>query len=205
MRNFVSTKLRIMATNNKIIQPRYTMFQAPISSAIHTPYRYMTLQDVAELIRSDEYHIKTVHLREMKDEKEQRKFKQKALDYVCFGGMFNGFSDKELVMPSMHICVDLDHIEDVEELEQRLLMDEYFETQLMFRSPRGNGVKWVIDVKDEILKCGYGNTFEAIRNYLMQQYQLSDKQVDRACRNISRATYLCEDKNVYLNDKLIIK
>lgn len=194
-----------MATNNKIILPRYTMFQAPISSAIHTPYRYMTLQEVAELIRSDEYHIKTAHLRALKDEKEQRKFKQKALDYVCFGGMFNGFSDKGLVMPSMHICVDLDHIEDVEELEGRLLEDEYLETLLMFRSPRGNGVKWVVDAKEGILEFGYGKTFEAIRNYLMQQYQLSDKQVDKACGNISRATYLCEDKNLYLNPKYNIK
>lgn len=190
-----------MANTTIIYQPRYTMFEAPINSKLHVPYKYMTIQQVAQEIASDKYHIKTAALRELKTEDAQRKFKQQHLDYVLFGGMFHTFSDSGLVMPSLHFCIDFDHIEDVKELEDRLLEDKYFETELMFRSPRGNGVKWLIDAKDTILEVGYSKAYEAIRTYLMETYSLTDKQVDKNCSNISRATYLCEDKNVYINPK----
>lgn len=190
-----------MAKTNIIYQPLYTMFEAPIRSKVHVPYKYMTIQQVAQEIASDKYHIKTAALRELKTEDAQRKFKQQHLDYVLFGGMFYTFSDSGLVMPSLHFCIDFDHIEDVEELEGRLLKDEYFDTELMFCSPRGNGVKWLIDAKETILEVGYANAYEAIRTYLMDTYSLTDKQVDKNCSNISRATYLCEDKNVYINPK----
>lgn len=161
----------------------------------------MTLPEVAAEIASNKYHIKTAALRDLKTEEAQRKFKQQNLDYVLFGGMFSGFSDGGLVMPSLHICIDFDHIDDVDTLRGRLLEDQYFDTELLFRSPRGEGIKWLINAKDTILDLGYAKAYEAIRNYLMQTYSLTDKQVDKNCSNISRATYLCEDANVYLNPK----
>lgn len=190
-----------MTKSNIITQPRYTFFHAPINSTEHTPYKYMTIQEIAALIKSDTYHIATESLRTLQTEDAQRKFKQKNLDYILFGGMFSSFNDCGLVMPSMHICVDFDHIDDVEGLEGQLLNDKYFDTELMFRSPRGEGVKWLINAKDTILEFGYSKAYTAIRNYLLDEYHLNGNHVDKNCSNISRATYLCEDKQVYLNSK----
>lgn len=184
---------------------KITFFRSPITSAVHTPSGYLTIDDVAKLIASPQYEIATKHLRNLTDEKEQRKFKAKALDYVCFGGRFNDFRDEGLIEPSMLMCIDLDHIVNVDELKQKLIEDVYFDTHLIFRSPRGNGLKWVINIEDEFLQVGFKNTYLAIRQYLINTYNLSDEQVDKACSNISRATFLCYDPEVYFLNNFIKK
>ena len=103
-------------------------------------------------------------------------------------------------MHSGIICIDLDDIADVEGLFQKLLSDPFFETLLLFRSPRGCGLKWFVPI--DIDKCDHRTWFTAIRNYLMATYGLSDKQVDPACSNPSRACWLCHDPEVYLKAEL---
>jgi hypothetical protein len=44
------------------------------------------------------------------------------------------------------LCLDFDHLNNVQILFEQLLNDDYFETQLLFRSPSGDGLKWVISV-----------------------------------------------------------
>lgn len=44
------------------------------------------------------------------------------------------------------MCLDFDHVENIMELKQKLLNYEYFDTELLFVSPSGNGLKWIIPV-----------------------------------------------------------
>lgn len=185
--------------NNVVTEPRFTFFQGPIKSKVHTPCEYVTIDQVARLIGSEKYIAATNELRSLTDESAQRNYKSSHLDYVLFGGVFGKFSNDGLVMPSMYICMDFDHIADVNDLKARLMDDKYFKTQLMFCSPRGNGVKWLIDAKDEILKYGYNTTWQSIRNYALATYSLSSEQVDKNCSNIGRATFLCYDPDVYIS------
>lgn len=44
------------------------------------------------------------------------------------------------------MCLDFDHVDNIGELKQQLLNHEYFDTELLFVSPSGNGLKWIIPV-----------------------------------------------------------
>ena len=39
------------------------------------------------------------------------------------------------------MCIDFDHVQNTNTLRQALLADEYFDTQLLFVSPSGDGLK----------------------------------------------------------------
>ena len=73
---------------------------------------------------------------------------------------------------------------------------------MAFRSPSGVGLKWFIKV--DLSKCSHRQWFDAVRNYLMSMYGLSDKQADPSVRNESRACFLCYDPEVYVNPELTI-
>ena len=89
----------------------------------------------------------------------------------------------------------------VEELFERLIDDPMFETLLLFRSPRGFGLKWFVHI--DLTRCDHRTWYTAIRNYLMHTYNLDDKQVDKTCGNPSRACYLCHDPLAYIKPDLI--
>ena len=97
--------------------------------------------------------------------------------------------------------MDLDDLDDAEDMKRKLLADAMFETMFMFRSPRGRGLKWWVEI--DLTRCDHRTWFTAIRNYLMATYRLSDKQVDASCTNPSRACYLSYDPDAYLKPELI--
>ena len=97
--------------------------------------------------------------------------------------------------------MDLDHIADVDSLKQQLIANELFQTLLAFRSPSGDGLKWFLRI--DLQKCSHRQWFDAVRNYLMSMYGLSEKQVDPSVRNESRACFLCYDPAVYVNHILM--
>lgn len=179
---------------------RMSFFRAPISNKL--PAGEVSLFQVYEYIRGFEAKSRTLCLRNIKDKDEQRRFKGYHLDYVTPSGTFAYCNDDGLKMHSRIICMDLDELNDVKVMKQRLLNDPYWgeKTLLLFTSPRGNGLKWFLPI--DIDKCDHRTWFTAIRNYLMATYGLSDKQVDPACSNPSRACWLCHDPEAYLKTEL---
>jgi len=89
----------------------------------------------------------------------------------------------------------------VEELFQLLVDEPLFDTLLLFRSPSGQGLKWFVHI--DLTRCDHRTWFMALRNYLMATYHLSEKQVDGACANVSRACYLPHDPEAFLRTDLI--
>lgn len=143
----------------------------------------------------------TTALRAIADEQEQRSYKGVNLDYVTPSGLFAYCNDQSLLKHSGLICMDLDDLDDAEDMKRKLLADAMFETMFMFRSPRGRGLKWWVEI--DLTRCDHRTWFTAIRNYLMATYRLSDKQVDASCTNPSRACYLSYDPDAYLKPELI--
>lgn len=156
----------------------------------------------------------------------QRRHKGSRLDYVTPSGVFAYCNDNSLVSHSRLLCMDLDDImplwevnpvfydfgaecynnatketDAVEMLKWRLARDRQFNTVLAFRSPRGNGLKWWLEI--DLEQCDHLTWFHAVRNYLMACYGLTDHQVDKMCGNVSRACYLNHDPLAYLRDDLI--
>jgi hypothetical protein len=96
------------------------------------------------------------------------------------------------------MCLDFDHLPNIAEIKQLLLKDVYFETQLLFTSPSGDGLKWVIPI--DINKANHRIYFIAVSNYLEQTYSLKP---DASGKDISRACFLPHDPEAYINPKYV--
>lgn len=162
----------------------------------------LSLFQVYRYIITRRYMRETEQLRAIADDNEARDYKGLHLDYITPSGIFSYCSDTSLIKHSGVLCMDLDHLDNrVEDLFQLLVHEPMFQTLLLFRSPRGFGLKWFIHI--DLSRCDHRTWFTAVRNYLMHTYHLEDKQVDKACGNPSRACYLCYDPDAYLLPSLI--
>ena len=187
--------------------PCFSIFRRPITNK--HPYQVVNLIDVFNYIISDYAKDRTQVLRAIKEERYRRQFKADKFDYCTFSGTFSVREDKAIIQHSGLICLDFDHLKDVETIFEALKKDQYFETLLLFRSPSGDGLKWVISFTDSFSRYRNENEslgdyqirfFASLYNYIFNHY---DVQVDRRCRNLSRACFLCFDPEAYLNPSFL--
>lgn len=174
--------------------PVFSYFSKPVSNIY--PKRKIDLVNLYNEIKGSRYIKRTEKLRKIEDTKEARKFKASQFDYVTFSGIFSKRTDKELIEHSGLLTLDFDHIANVEELRNKLLNDEYFETELLFTSPSGDGLKWIIPI--DLEEVNHQEYFKAVANYIQSTYGL---EVDQSGKDISRACFLPHDSKVYLNPK----
>ena len=187
--------------------PGFSIFRRPITNKY--PYQVVNLIDVFNYIISDYAKDRTREYRTIKDERYRRQYKSDKFDYCTFSGIFTVRIDKAIIQHSGYLCLDFDHLKDVEAVFGQLKQDPYFETLLLFRSPSGDGLKWVISFTDSFYR--YGNDgesfgeyqvrfFASLYNYIFKHYGVEG---DRHCRNLSRACYLPHDVDAYLNPSLL--
>lgn len=173
-----------------------SLFAAPITNKV--PSRTVIPDEVATMVRSTWLEPQTRALRAIADKASARSYKGQQLPYVTFSGVFAYCNDASIVRHSGLLCIDLDGVEDVDALKQQLIADGHFFTVLAFRSPSGNGVKWVIVI--DLATADHKTWFHAVRNYLLANYDsLTPKIVDSQCQNVSRACFLCYDPQAYVN------
>ena len=175
-------------------------FNPPITNKV--PSATMTLDEVAAFVRSEALATQTLHLRSLTDKAEARSYKGQHLPYVTPSGVFSYCNDNSLIRHSRLLCIDLDGVEDVEGLKRLLIADKHFFTPMAFRSPSGNGLKWIIVIDLSI--CDHRTWFQAVRNYLLENYNsLTPKMVDSQCQNPSRACFLCYAPDAYVNQDIV--
>lgn len=172
--------------------PKFSYFKKPIKNTL--PYCTLNLFDVYLLIKDNTNKRVTTELRAIADDKEAKQFKANNFDYVTFSGIFTARNEKSLTQHSSLMVIDLDDISDIPKTKALLLNDEYFETELLFISPSGKGLKWI--VKIDLSQDTHRNYFLAISNYLFQTYNLI---VDPSGKDISRACFIGYDSEVFLN------
>ena len=125
---------------------------------------------------------------------EARLFKARHFDYCTFSGLFKSRSSSQLIQHSGLVCVDFDHVEDVPALKQQLLEHEYFDTILMFTSPSGNGVKWIVEV--DLQGWEHSRFFKSMANCLKAT---GLPPVDISGSDVARACFLPYDSDVYIH------
>ena len=187
----------------------FCFFKAPVRNTI--PHKSICLLDAYNYIVGDYAKQRTEKLRSIEDLKQARQFKASTFDYCTFSGMFQTRNDKALISHSGLLCIDFDHLSktplasgrevggEVDLLRNQLLQDEYFETQLLFVSPSGDGIKWIISTSPPVGDLGgfsHSNYFAAVANYILQTYGV---EVDKSGRDISRACFLPYDPIAYIN------
>jgi len=177
----------------------FSFFKAPVRNTI--PHKSISLLDAYNYIVGDYAKVRTEKLRSLLSQSPPlggkgvaRQYKASTFDYCTFSGMFQTRNDKALINHSGLMCVDFDHLQSVDLLRKQLLQDEYFETQLLFVSPSGDGLKWIIPI--DTRQATHSNYFAAVANYIQQTYGV---EVDKSGRDISRACFLPHDPQAYIN------
>ena len=183
--------------SSDIVVKHFSFFKAPVRNTI--PHKSISLLDAYNYIVGDYAKQRTEKLRNIKDPKQARQFKASTFDYCTFSGMFQTRNDKALISHSGLLCIDFDHLQSVDLLRKQLLQDEYFETQLLFVSPSGDGIKWIISISPPVGDLGgfsHSNYFAAVANYILKTYGV---EVDKSGRDISRACFLPHDPQAFIN------
>lgn len=181
----------------KPIIPKFSFYKRPVKNTI--PDKEINLVEIYNLVKSESYKSNTEYHRGISDKAEARTYKAQNFDYVTFSGIFSKRSDKALLKHSGLLTIDFDHIPDIEALKQALVQDEYFETEFMFVSPSGDGLKWVIPI--DLTQGSHDFLFRAVAAYIRQTYSL---EVDKTGKDISRACFLPYDDDVYINPKYLV-
>ena len=176
--------------------PKFSFFKAPIQNT--KSHKSITIKDAYIYIVGHYAKEKTETLRSFDDKKRARLYKSANFDYVTFCGEFDIRSNNSVKSVSGLLCIDFDHVVELEVLFSKLLKDEYFNTVLLFRSPSGDGLKWVIEIPPSDLP--HPDFFRAIENYIFKVYGI---KIDGSGKDISRACFLCHDPNAYINPNYI--
>ena len=94
------------------------------------------------------------------------------------------------------LTIDFDHLENLQELKAQLLNDEYFETEMLFTSPSGDGLKWIIRI--DVSEVTHSEYFTAVANYIKHTYNI---EVDQSGKDVSRACFLPYDPTAFLHKR----
>ena len=174
----------------------------------------MSILQVYRYITGNYAQLATERLRSIADHNEARKFKAEAFDYVTFSGSFSTRRNGELIEHSGFMCFDIDKIESEEQLQNikaSLVAEERLHTVLLFRSPSGNGLKWVVEVPDrvwltqitddrlqitDVIVKNHRVLYERIREYLFEKYAIETDHTS----DVARPCYLCYDDDAYYDE-----
>lgn len=187
---------------DNFIQPKFSFFKAPVTNT--QPHKNITLADVFKYITGQYCKPQTLMLRSISDKNQNRKCKASKFPYVTFSGIFETRIEKSLTKHSGLIAIDFDHLKAIEEAKLQLLKDPYFETELLFVSPNGNGLKWVIAI--DVQNYSHEEYFNAIINYFKSTYSKEiSNAIDIKCKDVARATFLCYDPTAFIHPKHLLK
>ena len=179
--------------------PKFSFFRRPTRNT--RPCREASSQDNFKYLVSDYAKSHTEHLRTIKDNKLRSKYKAEHLDHITPGGLFSSRKESDLIKASGYIVIDFDHINDAKGLVVKLAQDDNFETVLAFRSPSGDGVKWIVSLSLNITKpdgspLTYGEYFTILSNYSRKEYGV---EADHSGKDICRASFLTYDPDAFLD------
>lgn len=117
------------------------------------------------------------------------------LPAVTFGGaFFPSRARANLTEHSGLVHGDLDHLDDVAAVKQRLASDPY--TVYCFISPSGTGLKMGVRIEPVADDTAYKHAWQAVADYYQQQYGIT---WDPTGKDISRLCYMSWDPDLYVN------
>jgi hypothetical protein len=190
--------LNLMQGNFIYNMPEFTFYRKPITNLL--PARSINICQLYKAIKSDYYADVTRELRSITDNKKQGEFKKYSLDYITPSGTFEARNDKNLINRSFYIVIDFDKTSDPEKIKSVLLNDQHIKPDLIFTSPRGNGLKALIYDQDH---AEHDLFYNAVQGYFESQYPELFQNFDTSNKNISRACFLCHDPDVYINPDIL--
>ena len=188
----------------------FSLFAPPASSV--TPLRSISLLEAYNLITTDVgVYFATAHLRSLTDPKAWRTYKASHFPFATFSGQFAYRRADRIESRSGLVCLDFDHVnppaedmqgsfcfsaegDPVDRLRQQLINDRYFKTLLAFRSPSGDGLKWVTAIDRQ--RGNHKQWVSSLIAYISMSYGV---EPDTQCTDITRSCFLPHDSRCYLH------
>ena len=178
-------------------RPIFSFFRRPIFNTY--PYKTININQLYEIIVEPKYYQTiTDTYRDLNSKGKAKDYKSKNFDYVTFSGCFSKRHSDNLLSESGLMVIDIDKLEDVVSIRSILLNDKNIPTEMLFISPGGNGLKWVIKSHPE--KYKHELFFKGISAYLKKAYGI---EVDQSGKDVSRACFVCYDPDVFINPKYL--
>lgn len=171
------------------------------SVSIYEVYRYIVGEGKNNPLRRLTEELRSISDPDPKREKDlKRDFKRDHFPAISFGGEFSERGNDKLLRASNLACLDFDHIgtrEQVEETKQRIAQEAELDPVLLFVSPSGDGLKVVVNIRQEIRDDkDFKGVFKSLRRFCQEKLNLNP---DEACKDISRLCYLPYDEKAILN------
>ena len=172
----------------------FSFFRKPIRNT--DPLRCISIPDIYRYIVGPYAKKQTEMLRSITGKDQARKYKAENFDFCTFSGIFHTRNKDGLLQQSDLLCIDFDHVADIPSLHEKLLNDPYFETELLFHSPSGDGLKWII----QVFRKGWEHSrfFNAVFNYLVTN---GYPEPDKSGSDISRSCFIPHDPEAFINPK----
>lgn len=192
-------------------EPRVSFFQPPVMNT--TPEKSMTLKQVHRLIVSGELKSITDKGRDLhkrwgnrpwtcaqgKENNPFRKHKASNFPYTTWSGVFRQRNDKSLVSESGLFCLNIDKLRPNQLHDKRQqaieIDDDFFTTHLVYTSPSGRGLKWVVSVEPN--SHSYKEIYEWLLDHVITTYGM---KADSSTKDLSRVCFLCHDINAFYHE-----
>ena len=102
------------------------------------------LSDIIDSIKnpSQDFKSRINQIRKEKDPNKRNELKIKLLPVICFSGTFSQRTDSGLIELNPIICIDLDHVDDIELVRDELKFNPC--VFAIFTSPTGTGLKVLV-------------------------------------------------------------
>ena len=172
----------------------FSFYRKPIQNI--EPCRAITVVDVYRYLVGHYAKPQTDTLRSLTSPSEAKKYKATHFDYCTFSGLFRKRNEKELIQHSGLMCLDFDHVGNTDRFKEQLLKHDYFDTELMFTSPSGDGVKWIIPI--DLKGWEHSRYFKAVANCIEST---GLPPVDKSGSDVARSCFLPYDPQAYINPK----
>ncbi len=132
-------------------------------------------------------------------------FKKLNFETATPNGVFSYRSARSLVVRSPYMVLDIDDLTSTQEAratQQLLIGDPWVETALCFVSPKGKGVKWIVERPSWAQQADFKSAFQLLLNHVAFEYGIV---VDKSGSDVGRACFLPHDPECYINKKFLIK
>ena len=174
----------------------FSYFKAPISNTI--PSKEITIGKYVEIVKGDLWKEKIASLRQ--DASKKDLIKKEQLDYIIPSGIFKERKKEKLIGLSDLICWDIDGLDEVEIVKEKLFEDEH--VLLVHTSPSGNGLKLFARFEG-LTKENYESNWNFGRDYFIEKYIIPQEMFDSKTKDISRACFVSYDPDLFYNENAI--
>ena len=168
--------------------------------SIYQVYRLIVGEGQNNRLRTLTEKLRSISDPDPKREKDlKRDFKRDNFPAISFGGEFSERGNDKLIRSSNLACLDFDHIgtDKVEEVKERISQEAELDPVLLFISPSGDGLKVVVNVRQEIRNdSDFKGVFKSLRRFCQERLNLNP---DEARKDISGLCYLPYDGKAILN------